>query len=201
MNEVFGEKNKKQDSWHIKKWYKENYGVDPIKLNLLFREVKNPYFSSAAPMKLWNEKDVLPFKNKVGIKRYNERSNAGKKAFETRKTRMIEWFKQVKSDKPRVHEITKRLWEIGDRINELHHLKEKCRNTDHTYDPHNFWEFGSEHCRDCKEKSDEQWNLREEREELFGELEAVCDADKRIIQLARKYYRSEEAGKNGRKTI
>ncbi|MCK4526206.1 hypothetical protein KAW18_02445 [candidate division WOR-3 bacterium] len=195
MSEVFSEKNKKQDSLHIKKWYKENYGVDPIKLKLPFKEVKNPYFSSAAPMKLWDEKDVLPFKNEAGIKRYSERSNAGKKAFKTRKIRMIEWFKQVKSGKPRVLEITRRLWEIGEQINQLHHLKEECRNTDPTYDPHEFWEFGSEHCEDCKEKSDEQWNLREEREELFGELEVVCSADKRTIQVARKYYRNEEVDK------
>lgn len=189
-------KNKKEEGWHIGRWFKENYGVDPLKLGLPFKEVKNPYYSKATPMKLWHEKDVLPFKDRKGIELFRKRSEGGKKAFETRKTRLIEWFKQVKSDNPRVHEITRKLWEIGERINELHQLKEECRNTDSTYDRHEFWEFSVEHCKKCKEKTDEQWSLREEREKLFLELETVSDADKRTIQLARKYYRMEGTNKS-----
>lgn len=186
--------NKKEEGWHIKKWYKENYGVDPIKLGLPFKEVKNPHFSTAAPMKLWHEKDILPFRDDEGVKKYKKRSEAGQKAFKTRKARMIEWFKQVKSANQGVHEITKRLWEIGERVNELHRLKERCRTDDYlSYDHHEFWDMGVEHCKRCREMSDEQWGLREERENLFEELETICHTDKQTIQLARKYYRMEEA--------
>ena len=188
--------SEKEDEWHIKKWYKENYGTDPLKLGLPFKEVKNPYYSKAAPMKLWCERDVLPFKDEKGVELFKKRSERGQKAFQTRKNHLIEWFKQVKSGNPRVHEITRRLWEIGRGINELHQLKEKCRNNSPAYDRHEFWEFGVEHCKECKEKSEEQWNLREERERIFLELETISNTDKRTIQLARKYYRMEEVNKN-----
>jgi hypothetical protein len=38
----------------------------------------------------------------------------------------------------------------------------------------------------------EQCKLREEREELFSELEDVCKSDKRTIQLARNYLREKK---------
>jgi len=95
----------------------------------------------------------------------------------------------VKSANPRVKEIVKRLWEIGERIAELHYLKEECRESDPKYESSDYWEVGIEHCKDCEEMSKEQDELREERSELFGELEEICKKDKRTIQLARKYLR------------
>ena len=188
--------NKKEDGWYIRKWYKENYGADPLKLGLPFKEVKNPYYSKASPMKLWREMDVLPFKDEKAIEIFKKRSERGQKGFQTRKTRLVEWFKQVKSDNPRVHEITRRLWEIGEGINELHRLKEECRNNSPAYDRREFWDLGVEHCKECKKRSNEQWSLREEREMLFLELETISNTDKRTIQLARKYYRMEGANNN-----
>ena len=40
-------------NWHILKWYKENFGVDPLMLGLPYVEQDNPYSKKAAPMKLW----------------------------------------------------------------------------------------------------------------------------------------------------
>jgi hypothetical protein len=55
------------------------------------------------------------------------------KAFETRKKHLKELFLDVKSANPRVKEIVKRLWEIGERIAKLHYLKEECRESDPKY--------------------------------------------------------------------
>ena len=137
-------------------------------------------------MKLWKESDVLPFKSREGIRKYKKRKKAGKKASETRKKLLKEWFTEIKSANPRVKEIVKRLWEIGEKIAELHDLKEECRESDPKYDSSDYWEAGIEHCKDCEEMSKEQSELREERNELFSELEEICEKDKRTIQLARK---------------
>jgi len=184
-------KEAKEDKWHTRKWYKQNFGVDPLKLNLPFIEARNPHYSKAAPMKLWKESDVLPFKSEEGIKKYQKRREAGLKASETRKKHLKEWFTEIKSDNPRVKEILERLWKIGERISELHRLKEECRESDPTYDSETHWELGIEHCEDCERMSEEQAELREERSELFMELEKISKKDKKTIQLARRYLREE----------
>jgi hypothetical protein len=182
---------KREDKWHTRKWFKENYGVDPSKLGLPFDEAENPYYSKAAPMKLWRESDVSPHRDEDGIKRYAKRKEAGKKAFISRKTNLKEWFTAAKKDNPRTKEILKRLWEIGDRISELHDLKEECRECDPGYDSSDYWDLGIEHCEECERMTKEQCRLREEREELFSELETLCGRDKRTIQLARHYLRED----------
>ena len=179
--------------WHTRKWYKEKFGVDPSKLDIEFIEVRNPHFSSASPMKLWEEKNVLPFKNKDGIKVYKKRKKAGVKAYCTRKKHLKEWFKQVKSKNPRIQEIMKRLWKIGEDISWFHDLKEECRNTNIGFDKKDFFEYGVAHCKHCEKWTEEQDMLRDEREKLFEELKKICDKDLRTIQLARKYCREERA--------
>lgn len=74
-------KHEGEAKWHTRKWYKENFGVDPLELNLPFIQVKNPYYSKAAPMKLWKESDVLPFKSKKGIKKYIKRKKGWVEGF------------------------------------------------------------------------------------------------------------------------
>lgn len=182
----------KEDKWHTRKWYKENYGVDPSKMGLPFEEVKNPHYSNAAPMKLWKESDVSPFRDEDGVKRHAKRKEAGKKAFETRKRRLEEWFTDIKSNNPRVQAILKRLWEVGERISEIHFLKEECREDDPEYSYKDYSDIGIEHCEECERMTSEQCKLREEREELFSELEDVCKSDKRTIQLARNYLREKK---------
>jgi len=173
---------------HTLKWYKENFGVSPVALGLPFVEKKNPYYSSGSPMKLWEEEDVLPFKSDVGIAKHQVRKAAGTKAYQTKKTNLIKWFESVKSEDPRVHEITHRLWEIGTQIRELHALKAICRGDG--YD-----DYENEHCTLCCERTDHQNRLRDERAVLFQELIIVCGKDKRTIQLARKYCREEGSHK------
>ena len=181
----------KEDKWHTRKWYKENLGVDPSKLELRFVEAKNPYYSKAAPMKLWKESDISSFRDEDGIRKYAKRKEAGQKAFVTRKNNLKEWFTTVKNDNPRVKEILKRLWEIGNRISELHDFKEECRESDPDYNSEDFWDVGLEHCEACERATEEQCSLRDERGELFLELETICGKDKRTIQLARQYLREE----------
>ena len=113
--------------FHTRAWFKENFGVDPLKLNIPFKTAPNPHYKNAAPMKLWREQDILPFKSTVGIEKHEEAVERGKKAVETRKTNLKEWFKTMKSSDPRVQEILKRLWEIGNEIEDLHSAKEECR--------------------------------------------------------------------------
>ncbi|MGC9100025.1 MAG: hypothetical protein ACP5HC_02005 [Caldisericum sp.] len=182
----------KTEKWHTRRWYKENYGVDPLKLGIPFREVRNPYYRKAPPMKLWKEEDVAPFKNTEGVEKFKKRQQAGQKAFETRKKRLKEWFSEIKDSNPRVKEILHRLWQIGERIKELHRLKENCRTSDPDYNEEDFWDYGIEHCPQCAKWSEEQWQLREERYELFNELEEICQKDKRTIQLARRYLREDK---------
>ncbi len=178
----------KDKKWHTLKWYKKQFGIDPLKLNIPYKEVKNPHYSSAAPMRLWEEKDVQPFKSEDGARLHAKRREAGIKAHQTRKKRLIEWFKKVKTENKIVSEITKRLWEIGERIRELHDLKADCREGD---DNNDYWETGIDHCNRCFKWSKEQDALRLEREHLFEELEVNYGKDKKTIQLARKYCREK----------
>jgi hypothetical protein len=182
----------KKSDWHTRKWYKENYGVDPLKLTIPYIEKKNPYYSSASPMKLWKEDDVKPFKSEEGIEKFKKRREAGKKAFRTRRKRLVKWFEEIKSNNPKVNKITHRLWEIGMRISDIHEEKERCREKDRIYDKREYWEFGLEHCKECQKRTREQDKLRDERQELFERLERICDNEKRVLQLARKYCREDK---------
>jgi hypothetical protein len=192
----------RKTEWHTRKWYKERFGVDPKKLNIPSVEARNPHYRWAASMLLWREEDVLPFNSDEGVRKYQVRKEAGRKAHETRKTRLVEWWKQVKTDNARVQEIVKRLWEIGERISSLHDEKQQCREDDSSFEPDHYWEFGEDHCDRCREMTETQDKLREERERLFKELQETCQASKSTIQLARKYYRQEQEkladGKNKR---
>ena len=185
--------------WHTSKWYRENFGVDPQKIGLPCKTVKNPVFSSTASMKLWLESAVAPHKNDKGIEKFKKRQEAGKKAFTTRRTKLIEFFKDAKGRNPRVQEITKRLWEVGNEINTLHEEKSKCRNADPEYDRREYFDQGFEHCDECMKRSGKQGELRGERQDLFGELEILCKADKKTIQLARKYLREDKGQKEDEK--
>lgn len=173
--------------WHTKKWFKENFGVDVTKLDIKPKEVKNPHYGSSPPMKLWKEDDILPYKSEDKIKNYRIRSEAGKKAHQTRKNNLTKWFEGIKSSNPRIHQITKMLWEIGEKISELHHEKDECRGD--MDDKKVYFDCGVEHCSECKKISEEQERLRQERYNLFEELECLCEKDFRTIQLARKYCR------------
>jgi len=73
--------NKKESGWHTQRWYKENYGIDPMKLALPYKEADNPYYRTSPPMKLWNKEAVLPFKNEEGIEKFRRRKESGKKPF------------------------------------------------------------------------------------------------------------------------
>jgi hypothetical protein len=185
-------RNVSEERWHTRKWYKENFGIDPAKLDLHPIQKKNPYYSTAAPMKLWRESDVLPFKDDKGIKTYAKRKEAGKKAHETRKNHLKDWFVDIKNDNPTVGQILNRLWEIGERISDLHAMKEDCRGSAPYCNPRDYFDHGIEHCKECEKLTEEQCELREEREGLFMELEYICDRDKETIQLARKYLREQK---------
>ena len=188
--------------WHTCKWYKEHFGVDPTRLPVQRLEAVNPYYRSGAPMLLWNEEDILPFRSEDGIKRYAKRRAAGQKAYEAaerkreaarerEKRRLIEWWKQVRTEKPRVQEIVKRLREIGEDIRNWHDLKAECRN-EHRHDDYDEDAYlGHYICRNCEAMSQEQDRLREERERLFEELKEICQVSKSTIQLARKFHREE----------
>jgi len=181
--------------WHTSKWYREHFGVDPKKIELPCKTVRNPFISSGPPMNVWLESAVEPHKNQKGIEKFKKRQEAGKKAFTTRRTKLIEFFKDTQGRCPRVGEITKRLWEIGNEINAIHGEKERCRNSDPEYDRSEYFDMGFEHCEQCMKRSGKQEELRDERQRLFEELEILCKADKKTIQLARKYLREDKGQK------
>ena len=118
-----------------------------------------------------------------GVEKYKRRCAAGRKAHETRKTRLVEWWKQVRSDNPRVQEIVKRLWQIGETISELHDEKQRCREDDSGDDSDEYLEFGAEHCDRCAKMTQTQEELRGERESLFTALEDACGKDRRRSSL------------------
>lgn len=182
---------KADGEWHTRRWYKEHFGVDPSKLELKPKLVPNPHFHSSAPMRLWLESDVLPFRSEEGVKAFKKRREAGLKGAKTRKENLKEWFNEIRKDKPEILGIVKRLWEIGERIGVLHFEKEKCRDADPRYDSETYFDLGVEHCKECLKKTKEQIDLRNQRGSLFSELELLCGADKGTIQLARKYLRDE----------
>lgn len=180
--------------WHTSKWYREHFGVDPLELDLPYEAVKNRYYRSGPMVKLWKEADVIPYKNKKGIDSAKRRKEAGERAFTTRRTKLIEFFKDAQGRCPRIGEITKRLWEIGNEVNAIHAEKAQCRNNDPEYDRSEYFDMGFEHCLQCSKRSERQKHLRNERATLFEELEQICGKDKKTIQLARKYLR-EDKGK------
>jgi hypothetical protein len=59
--------------------------------------------------------------------------------------------------------------------------------------------MGFEHCDKCMKGSGKQGELRDERRRLFEELEILCKADKKTIQLARKYLREDKGQKEDEK--
>jgi hypothetical protein len=193
----------RKTQWHTRKWYKEHFGVDPTKLDIQPTEAENPHYRSAAPMLLWKEEDVSLFRSEDGIEKYAKRKAAGQKAYETAKKKreaareqekrqLTEWWKQVRTEKPRVQEILKRLWEIGEDIRNWHDLKTECRNERRHNDCDE--DDCSDHysCKNCEAMNQEQDKLREERERLFEELQEICQASKSTIQLARKFHREEQ---------
>jgi hypothetical protein len=58
-------------------------------------------------MLLWREEDVFPFRSDEGVRKYQVRKEAGRKAHVTRKTRLVEWWKQAKTENARVQEADK----------------------------------------------------------------------------------------------
>lgn len=74
---------------HTKKWYIDNWGVNPLKQKLPFEEFPNPHYKKSAPMKLWDEKDVLPFRTEEGIEAHKIRVAGAEKAVETRRERLL----------------------------------------------------------------------------------------------------------------
>lgn len=170
--------------WHTRKWYKENLGVDPLEMRLPFTEVPPPIRLTAAPLKLWEETEVFPFRNEDGIKEYAKRKEAGQRVFTIAKNTLKEGFNAAKSDNPRVKEIFETLYEIEVDIIELCLLKDECSENDSDYDKRGLREFGIEHCPECEKVSRVQNKLREEREQLFLELEEICKSKIRTIYLA-----------------
>ncbi len=75
--------------FHTAKWYKENWGADPLKLGLPYEEAENPYYKSGPPMKLWTEDDVLPYRSEKEKQQHQKRSESAITAAETRRTRLI----------------------------------------------------------------------------------------------------------------
>jgi len=195
-------KSKKPAGYHTKGWYKQHYGVDPSTLDVPSVTKKNPYYRSGPPMKLWKETDVAPYKNKDAVKLFSKRREAGLKAAKTRKTNLKDWFDKQKREHPRVQEIIKRLWEIGEEIRVLHHEKAECRDDD--YDDNGreeFFEYGMQHCNKCGQRNRKQSSLRDERETLFTELERITGKDKQTIQLARRYIRNERLAEDHKKGV
>lgn len=66
--------------FHTRAWFKENFGVDPLKLNIPFKTAPNPHHKKAAPMKIWKESNILPFKSTAGIEKHKKAVERGKKA-------------------------------------------------------------------------------------------------------------------------
>lgn len=191
-NVKFYQDNYYNEKWHTKRWYQENFGVNPEKLDLQYKELENPYYRNAAYMCLWKEEDVEPYKNEKGIEQFQIRSESGKRAAVTRKNNLKNWFAECKKQNPKVGEILDRLWQIHNHINKLHNLKEGCRSSRDGNDSFDFWEYEIDHCKKCEYHSTKQNKLRKEREKLFKELETTCNKSKRTIQLARKYLREEK---------
>lgn len=178
---------------HTLKWFKENYGVNPLKLGIPFVEAPNPHYRSAAPMKLWSEAQVEPFKNQTGIEKFAKKRRSGQRAAETRRKNVKTWFVKAQERNPRIARILARLYDIHVRIGKLHDLKQGCRNLSDSGD---FWEYGVPHCDRCAHWTQEQDNLRFERAQLFDELEEISGIDKRTIQLARRYLREDRNHNN-----
>lgn len=176
------EEERKQTKWHTRKWYKQNYGIDPETTGIPPKLVKNPHYSKAPKMKLWRENQLKPYKSDQGIQEYQRRSASGKKAFETKRNNLVKWWEETKQNDPEVKEIIKRMYQIHEQIGKLHRIKEMCRGHD--------VKLGIEHiCDDCDERSCQQDDLRDERENLFDKLEEITGESKEKIQEARKYFR------------
>lgn len=182
MNEELIINEKKQTEWHTGKWYKQYYGVNPEETEIPPKLVENPYYRTAPRMKLWKETEMRPYRNDDGVQRFQTKSAAGKKAFQTKRNNIVNWWQEKKQENPEIRSITQRLWKIHNQIGKLHHKKEMCRGC--------YAKWDIEHiCSDCDEWSGQQDDLREEREDLFVKLEELTEKPKEKIQEARNYQR------------
>ena len=66
----------KASTRHTLQWYKENYGVDPLRLGIPYIEVPNPYYRSEARLKLWEEAEVYLYK--IGKSNKKNKGKTGK---------------------------------------------------------------------------------------------------------------------------
>lgn len=182
----------KKDNRHTRRWYKENFGVDPFKSGLPCVKVKNPYYNRADTMKLWKESTVLPLKDEQGIKKYARRKEAGQKAIKTRKKHLSEWLTAVTSNNSRAEAILKRLLEMGNKFAEIQISEQKRGMESCKLNWEYYWYSCGMNINECWPMTDEQQELIEKGEELFSELERVCNSDRRTILLAIKYLIKEK---------
>ena len=157
-----------ETEWHKRDWYKERFGVDPLKLNIPHRTVPNPLFERGAPMRFWRERDIEPYRSVEGVEKFARRRQAGLKAFETRKKRLIELCNGSAN--------IKRLCEIDEEISKLRRDEQRCDY--------------------CAELTKRQYNLCEERRMLFMKLVRETGLPMKTIQLARRYFDEESRSKS-----
>jgi len=176
--------------YHCWRWYAENYGVDPRHHIMPFKEKRNPYSSRLPPLKMWQEIHVYPYRSEEGVRDILE-AEAEKVA---RRDKLKKWFLGLKDSNPKMTEILKRLWEIGERIRILHGLKAECRDDNPLDDEpsEEYFKYGFQHCDRCIAWTKEQNDLRGERTRLFSELEKIAGKSKTTIQRVRRYIREDE---------
>lgn len=176
--------------YHCWRWYAENYGVDPRQFVFVFKEKRNPYSSRLPPLRMWQEIHVYPYRSEEGVRDILE-AEAEKIA---RRDKLKKWFLGLKDSNPKMTEILKRLWEIGERIRILHGLKAECRDDNPLDDEpsEEYFKYGFQHCDRCIAWTKEQNDLRGERTRLFSELEKIAGKSKTTIQRVRRYIREDE---------
>ncbi|MHB8567307.1 MAG: hypothetical protein ACYC7D_10420 [Nitrososphaerales archaeon] len=133
VTDLIPDEKPKKPARHTKDWYIENYGVDPSKLNIEYIKVDNPHYRSAAPMKLYNEENVLPYKSQEKIDKHRELSERQKKVWEETKKKEEEahaYIAEMKALVPLTEEERKRIDELdseaerdSDEIIKLHFEK------------------------------------------------------------------------------
>jgi hypothetical protein len=163
-----------------RKWFKENYGADPLKLKLPYVERINRY---KQPYKLWPVVEVEPFRSEKGIELFKKRSEAGKKAFETMKRNLAKRYEEI-CNNPSFQEIIKQWEEINKRLDKI--LKNLV------YDEEKgVWSIVNS-CEKHEKLSGEEnklwYNLVLEKDCLERELEKISGMDISEIQKARGYY-------------
>jgi len=175
------------EDYHCWRWYAENYGIDPRQLVFAFKERRNPYSSRLPPLRMWQEIHIYPYRSEEGVRNVLE-AETEKIA---RRDKLKKWFLGLKDSNPRIPEILKRLWEIGERIRVLHGLKEECRSSGQDESSEEYG-FHLSQCWSCIGWTKEQNNLRIERSRLFSEFERIAGKSKTTIQRVRRYIREDE---------